>query len=244
MTDVAIPELTVDEARALTDEIRQDAAEIKANFVPKVKRAFFGRADRVLGYESWDAYRTDVLGDVRIPVGERQELAGELANVGMSARAIGSALGVSHPTVLKDLRSTGNSLPVDRPAKVVSLDGRKRPSTQPVRHPEPPGTDAEAPTKEPLTAADEMERHAEMDAQLDAEMEGTATRFRRNFSTVLARSDDVWQFDPERVAEVYAAEFDQAIRPFLQEMNRWCEQVSTAHRRRSSGLRVVSGGSR
>lgn len=121
MTDIAVTELTVDEARALTDEIRRDASEIKANFVPKVKRAFFGRADKVLDYESWDAYSADVLGGVRIPVGERPAMVAELRQAGMSQRAIGAAIGVDEKTVRNDLSRADNSAP----AVVAGLDGKQ-----------------------------------------------------------------------------------------------------------------------
>lgn len=104
--------------------------------------------------------------------------------------------------------------------------------------PPDPGIDESPAPAEP--EPDTAEHHANLDAQLDAAMEGTPQRFRRNFSAAVARSDDVWQFDPERIAEVYAGDFSQAVRPFLEEMTRWCEAVAAAHRRKS-GLRVVGG---
>lgn len=83
--------------------------------------------------------------------------------------------------------------------------------------------------------------HAALDASLDAAMEGTASRFRRNFSSAIAKADDVWQFDVDRIAEVYAADYDRAIRPFLEEMTAWCERVAQAAKRQRSGLRIVGG---
>lgn len=76
-------------------------------------------------------------------------------------------------------------------------------------------------------------------AELDAALSGTAVRFRREFSSALARADDVWQFDVERIAEVYAGDFGTSVCPFLQEMTRWCERVTGAIRRNRSGLRIV-----
>lgn len=131
MTDIGTTELTADEARELTNEIRRDLAGFLPDFLPKVERAHRGRADKALGYPSWDAYSADVLGGVKIPVADRPAAAAQLRSAGMSTRAIGSALGVSHPTVIKDLRSTGKDLPVEPSAKVTSLDGRARPAAQP-----------------------------------------------------------------------------------------------------------------
>lgn len=82
------------------------------------------------------------------------------------------------------------------------------------------------------------------DAELDAQMAETAARFRRNFSAALARADDVWQFDVDRIAELYSADFDRDLRPWLEEMERWCERVTDSIRRHRSGLRVVQGGAR
>src|SRR5699024_120235 len=48
----------------------------------------------------------------------------ELMSPTMSTRQVGNALGVSHPTVMKDMKSTGNNLPVER--KVESSDGKTR----------------------------------------------------------------------------------------------------------------------
>jgi hypothetical protein len=83
-------------------------------------------------------------------------------------------------------------------------------------------------------AGDDARRQAE----LDAEMSGTAVRFRRNFSAALARADDVWQFDIDRIAELYAADFDRDLGPWLTEMEQWCQHVSDVVRRKS-GLRAV-----
>jgi len=80
-----------------------------------------------------------------------------------------------------------------------------------------------------------------LDRQLDAEMDGTDQRFRRNFSAVMVKAVAIWQFDVDRIAEAYAADYDQAIRPHIDEMARWCERVRAA-RRDASGLRLVNGG--
>lgn len=150
MTDIATTELTADEARELTAEIRSDLDGL----LPKVKRAFEGRADKALGYESWQAYCSAELSDVRVPVGSRPAMVAELRQGGMSQRAIGSALGVSKETVRRDL-STATNVAVEEPAKVTSLDGRERPAVQP--KPEIPAAD--------LVEFPELEHYADRPAK-------------------------------------------------------------------------------
>lgn len=176
------------------------------------------------------------MGSVPPPSSERQ--ARELAKVPEPERA-----GVWAETVE---RTEGKPT-----AKAIRAVREKRtqtpgPSDAAVTPPVDPGT-APAPAVESPVLADPQEpdrsaeKFAALDGQLDAEMEGTATRFRRNFSAAVARADDVWSFDAERIAEVYSGDFNNEIRPFLDQMTRWCEQVAAAHRR-TSGLRVMNGG--
>lgn len=84
---------------------------------------------------------------------------------------------------------------------------------------------------------------ADLDAQLDAEMEGTDQRFRRNFSSAIVKAVAIWQFDVDRIAQAYAGDFDREILPHLDEMERWCNRVRAA-RKNASGLRLVNGGAR
>lgn len=89
----------------------------------------------------------------------------------------------------------------------------------------------------------ETETYAALDAQLDEAMEGTATRFRRNWSAAARAASSIWSFDANRVAEVYATDFDREIdRAFLAEMERFIDAIREAHRRQTSGLRVIEGG--
>lgn len=88
------------------------------------------------------------------------------------------------------------------------------------------------------------EDDARRDAELDAEMEDTAVRFRRNFSSAMRRAAEIWSFDVDRVAEVYDADFAIEIdRTFIREMSAFCARIGEAHRaRQRAGLRVVNGG--
>lgn len=128
MTEIASVEtLTAGQARVLTDEIRSDLGGL----LPKVKRAYEGRADKALGYDSWAIYCAYELDGIRVPLADRPAMVAELRQNGMSTRAIGAALGVGKSTVDRDL-STVPSGTVE-PERITSLDGRERPATMPAR---------------------------------------------------------------------------------------------------------------
>lgn len=98
-------------------------------------------------------------------------------------------------------------------------------------------------------AASSPDPHAEddarRDAELDAELSATTTRFRVNFSSARLRAAEITNFDPDRVCEVYAANFDREVGDLLNRLGQWAEQVKEAHRsRQRAGLRLVSGGDR
>jgi len=154
LADVAAQrDLDATEARYLIDGMRADVATLGE----RVTTAYLGRAWVALGYESWDAM-TDAEFEgarLRIPREQRAEQVQSLRSAGLSTRAIGSVLGVDHKTVVNDLRSTGESSPVDLSTTVRSLDGRDRPASQPPRpvaEPLPPAPPEPAVTAEQFVA--------------------------------------------------------------------------------------------
>ncbi|MFD7982126.1 hypothetical protein ACFV4M_01935 [Kitasatospora indigofera] len=58
-----------------------------------------------------------------------------MAQAGMSTRAIGSAVGVHHDTVHRDVQATVGNPTVDGHSTVLSLDGRERPASRPAPDP-------------------------------------------------------------------------------------------------------------
>ena len=158
MTDLAIPDMSEDEARDLTNRIRQSVSVAWA----QIAKAYQGRAWLALGYDSWDDY-TDAEFDgarLRLPREERTMVVASLRDAGLSTRAIAAATGVSRPTIQKDLtEQVVNSLPpadpddeiVDAeviseppaPQTVTGVDGKSY-TLKP--KPEPP-----APRRPPLT---------------------------------------------------------------------------------------------
>lgn len=120
--------------------------------------------------------------------------------------------------------------------------------------PDPPP----APDPLPAEIAEQIERRAEAktaqvafdpddarrDAELDAAMEGTEVRFRRNFANAAIKAGELTQFDAERIAEVYGHHnWQRNVGDLLDTLRGWCQAVEQAHRNQQrSGLRVVNGG--
>ncbi len=139
-----VADLTPDEARQLTDRIKAHVTEL----LPLIKEAFERRADVALGYTNWPDYCDQELRGLRLPVAQRREAVAELAQTGMSTRAIGSALGVDHKTVSNDLRSAGENSPPGKDlslATVTGLDGKQYPATRPAPVDAPAGPDVASP---------------------------------------------------------------------------------------------------
>lgn len=129
MNDVALP--THDQARALTDRIK---VAVEGTWL-LIQEAYTSRSWAVLGYDSWDAYCTAEFGTARLqlPREERQEVVASLRESGLSTRAIGSATGVSHTQVRKDLNAAGGNRPCENagqgaeefpPGVVTGTDGK------------------------------------------------------------------------------------------------------------------------
>jgi hypothetical protein len=133
MTALALVTMTEDDARRLTERIRLTAhtfAESRTKLIALVNEAKDGKAHAALGYASWTAYLSDVLGDepLRLARDDRKELVGILAAEGMSTRAIAPIVGASQATVAREVRATESFDSDERPATVTSLDGRERPA--------------------------------------------------------------------------------------------------------------------
>ena len=146
--DLAVPDLTADAARALTDRIKKTVAFCDGLIV----EAFEGAAWRALDYGTWDQYCEVEFAEFRmfrLGAGQRREAVGNMRQAGMSTRAIASGIGVSQTTVARHLSTESNDSVEqlvhvvslhetndmrshgEQPFTVKSLDGRVRPATQP-----------------------------------------------------------------------------------------------------------------
>lgn len=120
--DSSLPALDADEARALTDQIKDTAAVLWELIVA----AYHGRAWIALGYESWDVYCIREFGSsrLRIPREERPDMVCSLRQAGLSIRAIASATGIDKNTVQADLAQVSEIHTPDEPPNDVGAATR------------------------------------------------------------------------------------------------------------------------
>lgn len=150
MSELQTRDLTENEALRLTGKIREKVTEIW----PLIVEAFEGRIWVALGLPSWSAYCDAHLRGMvpAIDRAERQQRVAELRDSGMSTRAIGTALGVDHKTVVNDIRAGagGEFSPPEQRPSVVGLDGKTytppapKPASVPFTPPPPPISAEEA----------------------------------------------------------------------------------------------------
>lgn len=125
-----VPAGRLDEAhaKALTERIRLTASTIRERWdrlVQLVEQAKAGEVADVLGYASWTAYLSDVLGgQMRLAGPERAEWVGYLTGQGMSTRAIAPIVGASPKTVARDRQAEASSAGAPEPAPITGRDGK------------------------------------------------------------------------------------------------------------------------
>lgn len=150
MTTIATQCMTEREATQLTEKIRLTAhnyADARSKLQRYVAQAKEGNAHLALGYASWTAYLSEVLGEepMRLARGERQEMVQMLSAEGMSTRAIAPIVGASHMQVARDIHpSVTNVTDQKEPRPVESMDGiirtfqpRPEPTAEPTEPPRP-----------------------------------------------------------------------------------------------------------
>lgn len=132
-TEIQSQTMSEADAAALTEKIRITAhnyAEYRQRLQELVAEAKTGNAHLALGYASWTAYLSEVLGEepMRLARGERQEMVTLLSSEGMSTRAIAPIVGATHTTVRRDVEAHGTNVPpepelTDEPGQVTKLTG-------------------------------------------------------------------------------------------------------------------------
>lgn len=190
------------------------------------------RAWESLGYDNWDDMCAAEFQGARIalPRDDRREVVSQLHDQGMSTRAIGSALGVSHDTVHKDLAGVRNLTPETEPKPVTGLDGKTY--TAPPKR--APVTYINAP--DPI--ADEEVESLVQDF-IAGGPEVRAAQDRHRFAKWLAAIHQHHQIDPERMADLAAdraTEVETTLRDFTAWVQAFREHINQAHT-----LRVIPG---
>ncbi|MFG2054791.1 hypothetical protein ACGFI9_12240 [Micromonospora sp. NPDC048930] len=133
LTERSTPAAARDRAQRIRKGLR-DYLETVAEFALAWERHDW----QVLGYDSWQAYLDGEFGAdrLRVPEVHRTAAVTVLRQVGMSTRAIGTALGISKDTVAREVATVAAETD-DLPTTVRSLDGRDRPATRPTPEPSP-----------------------------------------------------------------------------------------------------------
>jgi hypothetical protein len=155
-TDVVLREIPAGVALSTPAEARQRAEEIRGHLTlgfGKLTLAREKRDDIALGYPSWWAYVTDLLGDLRslaLPAEERRHVITSMRADGMSQRVIADRLDTSLGTVNADLRKAGTQV-----AEIRGADGKVY--TQPQRATEPAA---------PFVRTEGMSKRAEVVARI------------------------------------------------------------------------------
>ena len=176
------------EAQQITSRIR---AWVKSYPTEDVARAYAGRIWISLGYESWSEYCDCELDGFRLPSRiERPDVVSELADAGMSQRAISEATGADRKTIRKDLAEVGESGPPARDSKVTGMDGKQytKPRPKPAIPDEAPGIDDAPPAAPKSNWLDAEEQRAHNEADIINGIAGCLTPERIATYTVQART--------------------------------------------------------
>lgn len=135
--------MTRDEAERLTERIRLTATtymEAKEKLVGLIRQAREGGAHEALGFKSWTAYAEAVCSDtplMQLTRDQRRELVSELADEGMSTRAIAPIVGVGDSTVQRDLADAPSGAPDAEPRQITGRDGKTYSAPSPSEAPKP-----------------------------------------------------------------------------------------------------------
>lgn len=133
MSEIQQRTMTRDEAERLTERIRLTATsfmETRDKLAALIREAQEGRAHEALGFASWTAYVAAVCSDtplMRLSRDERRVIVADLAEQGMSTRAIAPVVGVSQRTVNRDMRTSA-------PESFDSPDAAGVPNETPAPH--------------------------------------------------------------------------------------------------------------
>jgi hypothetical protein len=125
---------TPEHARDVDRQLRQQARHFDSSWLDLealIAEAKNWQIHIKLGFKSWPDYIADVarreMPNVARSVEQRRQVVGLLAGEGMSNRAIADAVGVSHPTVIRDRAATGADEVVhDVPPEPLSQVDRER----------------------------------------------------------------------------------------------------------------------
>lgn len=137
MSTALVSKFTPEEAREFIEEVKGDYGSLRT----KIATMWKGRIWLALGYESWqECVDVEFANEpIRPPKELEQETIEELRSLGMSARGIATATDIPKSTVARKFEaSTVPNGTVDDDERIIGLDGKSRPATQPTPTTSPP----------------------------------------------------------------------------------------------------------
>jgi hypothetical protein len=273
MSDVVTGELlpepcSADEARRLTDQIKQTAERLWALLLEAHER----RAWAALGYERWEDY-------VRSEFDMSRQQSYRLLDQGRVIREIGAVSPMGDIAVsereARDLKPVLPQVVQEVRERVADLGPQPEPDRvqQTVRHvvqetrearrtPVPPHSEARANREarfaqvirnsaRPLRAVPPRSEaqlvpvpaDTQLDRELDERMAATDARFRSEFSRVQGQAAGMFEFAVHRLAEVHAAPAERTrMLQWLGRVRGWCDEVEAALND-TAKLRSIGGAS-
>lgn len=124
MTEIQQQTMSRESAERLTERIRMVATtfmETRDKLSTLIHEAQEGRAHEALGFRSWTEYIAAVCSEtplMRLSRDERRVIVSDLAEQGMSTRAIAPVVGANQATVVRDLGARdANASPAEAPAE-------------------------------------------------------------------------------------------------------------------------------
>lgn len=195
--------MTRDQAERLTERIRLTATsfmETRDKLARLIREAQEGEAHKALGIASWTEYVSQVFSDtplMQLTRDQRRELVSELADEGMSTRAIAPIVGASIGTVHADLSSgVQNRTPATEPRQITGRDGKTY-----TRPPAPADHSAEiAEARKPKAEAITSQFNSAI-----VELNRLMDRLRR------ITEQDAYERNTDKIATLYKADIDRAI---------------------------------
>lgn len=182
-TGEIVETLTEAEAQRLTNQVRlllSSMLDQRDKVVGLIREARARHAYTAMGYPSWTAYVADEFADAipRLSRDEQIALTVELAEMGMSTRAIAPVVGLSRATVARDIHNSGVSH--ETPPKVAAGTQEEVDGSADSRF----NSEATSSTRAPVTGLDgkvykmpERPRLASVPAESAPVLDGAAAEF-------------------------------------------------------------------
>lgn len=200
------------EARAITDRIKatvSDAWDL-------IEQAYAARVWDALGYDSWDHYCLTEFGTtrLRLPRDERREVVASMREVGMSTRAIASAVGVDAKTVRTDLAEPGGEFsppavpPVRREPMNMPTAESAEPAPAPLGTPVPIVTGTDGKT---YAAAAPQPKRAKKQTNIRGTIADALTDIARARNTLTALNREQLTAQDEEARRLWAANLSESI---------------------------------